>query len=191
MGHLNVQHLLPKIEELKSLLYPPSNELDIFGYTETFLKSYIPKSQIGIEGFKCERRDRKRKSGGGVVIYINQNISYKRRTDLEVDNVEIIWIETDIPHTKPILIGCLYRPESKASWYTDFEIMMDFVFKAQSNEIILMGDFNLNLLGKPNQRWLDCINTYQLEQVIIEPTRVTATTQTLIDHIYMYPTQTK
>ena len=47
-----------------------------------------------------------------------------------------------------------------------------------------MGDFNINCL-QPNkipQRWLTALETYNFQQVINEPTRVTNESKTLIDH---------
>ena len=52
----------------------------------------------------------------------------------------------------------------------------------ESKEIILLGDFNIDLL-KPSKSWTDKTETYNLHQLIATPTLVTATSKTLIDHI--------
>ena len=49
-----------------------------------------------------------------------------------------------------------------------------------------MGDININFEGGVacNDQWQPVVDSLQLTQVITSPTRVTATTETIIDHIY-------
>ena len=54
---------------------------------------------------------------------------------------------------------------------------------SKNNDIILLGDFNFDLLN-PNQEWENALNLLGLKQIINEPTRVTQNSKTLIDHIY-------
>ena len=41
------------------------------------------------------RRDRAT-LGGGVAVYVKSNIPFKRRWDLEMDSLELIWLEYDV-----------------------------------------------------------------------------------------------
>ena len=52
------------------------------------------------------------------------------------------------------------------------------------NEIILFGDFNIDLM-KSNNRWTQIYENFGLYQLIDKPTRITASSETLIDHIYV------
>ena len=61
--------------------------------------------------------------------------------------------------------------------------MMDAV-SMEGKEIILLGDLNIDLL-RQNAPWTNMINMYHLRQVITRPTRVTASSESLIDHIYV------
>ena len=61
--------------------------------------------------------------------------------------------------------------------------MMDAV-SVEASETILLGDLNIDLL-KQNAPWSNLISTYHLRQVITRPTRVTASSESLIDHIYV------
>ena len=58
---------------------------------------------------------------------------------------------------------------------------------SSNNEIYLMGDFNIDIkAGKlSNTKWKHVIQTNDLHQLIDEPTRVTAHSETIIDHLYM------
>ena len=49
------------------------------------------------------------KYGGGVAIYVSEDIKFKKRDDL-LTNIEFISIELVIPHVKPIIVTSIYRP---------------------------------------------------------------------------------
>ena len=57
----------------------------------------------------------------------------------------------------------------------------------EGKSIILMGDFNIDLLKESHSKnkWTDMYPTFELKQTISEPTRITSTSKTLIDHIYI------
>ena len=61
--------------------------------------------------------------------------------------------------------------------------MMDAVC-LEAKEIILLGDFNINLL-KPHIKWNHLYENFNLHQLIDNPTRITTNSETLIDHIYV------
>ena len=79
-AHLNIQHLMPKIDELRYHL-DQQNVPHIFGFSETFLNENVKDSELIVHNFIFERRDRGSK-GGGIIVYISENIPYKRRFDL-------------------------------------------------------------------------------------------------------------
>ncbi|XP_052098465.1 uncharacterized protein LOC127733162 [Mytilus californianus] len=56
-----------------------------------------------------------------------------------------------------------------------------------NSDIILLGDFNMNFKApsKPPQKWLSVLESFNLQQMIVDATRVTKDTSTLIDHIYV------
>ena len=50
-------------------------------------------------------------------------------------------------------------------------------------EIILLSGFNIDL-HKPQTSWLDITSSYNIVQLVNSPTRITASSKTIIDHIY-------
>ena len=52
------------------------------------------------------------------------------------------------------------------------------------NEMILLGDFNVNFLekGKHRRSWRDVVSLISLDQLITGPTRGTEISRTYIDH---------
>ena len=47
-----------------------------------------------------------------------------------------------------------------------------------------MGDFNIKYSTCKNRKWLNLIDLLDLSQFVSEPTRITQTTATIIDHLY-------
>ena len=47
-----------------------------------------------------------------------------------------------------------------------------------------MGDFNIDCTLCINKKWQNLVQLFDLSQLVSEPTRITETTSTLIDHIY-------
>ena len=98
--------------------------------------------------------------------------------------MEAVWLEISIAKSAPILVGFSYRnPASRIDWMDAFTEMMDRV-TFETKEIILLGDFNMDL-KKPNPRWKHSFDSYNLHQIVKSPTRVTQNSETLIDHIYV------
>ena len=89
--HLNIQSLVPKLD----LIYAEYEHFDIMSFTETWLKGDNSDDSIELLNLqKPFRRDRgPEKNGGGVVVYIKENIYAYRRPDLEVNGIEAIWVQ--------------------------------------------------------------------------------------------------
>ena len=102
--HNNICSLRNKID----LVYAELNKFDIITISETWFHESIPIDQITMQGYTNPvRRDR---SGyGGVAIYVKNNLFCKPRPDLEVTDLEAVWIETKV-NQDSLLVGCFYRP---------------------------------------------------------------------------------
>ena len=191
-GHLNIQGIcgknMCKFSEIKAILTSPENSsLHIFGISETKLKSHKLSSCFNIDGFLQEpfRKDNDSNGGGGIIVYVRNGINAKRRLDLETNNISCIWLEITLGKSKPFLIGNMYRPpDSKVEFIDRFENFIDNVSN-EGKEMILMGDFNKNLLNEHRDiEWDNFVNSLGFDQLVCDPTRVTDTSSTLIDHIY-------
>ena len=104
------------------------------------------------------------------------------------ENLETITIEVCPPKAKSFFVNTWYRPPDASiecfEWYEECIINMDL----ENKETILMGDFNCDWSKLSNNnaasytvRMATLASTYQFEQMIKEPTRVTAASGTLID----------
>ena len=184
MGSLNINSLSKHIDALK--VYMEDGIFDILAINETKLDEFDTDLQINIEGYTCLRRDRT-KSGGGVCIYIRNSINFSRKTIFEDSDLEMISIEINKPQSNPFLVTAWYRlPKFPNELFDKFEKYIkkaDLMYK----EYYILGDLNCDLIA-PNitshtSKLIQLLDIYQLKQLIKEPTRVTETTETLIDHI--------
>ena len=115
----------------------------------------------------------------GIASMLNADSIWKRK------NISCIWLEITVGKSKPFLIGNMYRPpNSKVEFIDRFEIIIDIV-SHERREMILLGDFNKNLLNEHKYiEWDNFVTSLGLSQLVCDPTRVTNTSRTLIDHIY-------
>ena len=150
------------------------------------LKEHKLSSAFKISGFHIPfRKDNTLNGGGGIMVFVRNELMAKRRADLEVNNVECLWIEISPRKGKSFLVGYLYRnPAERAEWADQFDTLIDRVLM-DKKEMIMLGDFNKDLLhGSQYREWLNNMTSLGFTQLIHEPTRVTNATSTLIDHIY-------
>ena len=184
--NLNIYHLLTKLDELRVIM-AFENSPDIFGACETFLDPNISDNQLAVDGYDFLRKDRAsilNKSGGGVILYFRNTLTFTRRSELEISKIETIWAEVELPNAKPFLICTVYRPPNvRSEWIDLFEEELS-IAQATGLEYIIMGDFNIDMRSCSNSKWLNLIQLFDLTQIITEPTRIMQTSATLIDHVY-------
>ena len=180
IGHLNVRSLLPKIDQIKYILY--NTQFDVLCLNETWLDDTIGQFEFDVDGYVTVNKPRNR-HGGGVLIYVRKGIGFKRRHDLEPSDLECIWLQLHI-HKKDILLCSMYRPPSKGSEY--FDKMLDTIEVAgmEGKMIVIAGDLNINYCPDDSRNllyYIECANN--LSQLVSDYTRVTGTSKTIIDVI--------
>ena len=184
IAHLNINHAVNKISDISSLLSNHRKPFHILGLTESRLTEHIGDADIHIPGYNIIRNDPTKDKETGILVYVNESVTFKRLYHLQNFGVESIWIEVKLRRNPPILVGFCYRnPAERLNWVDKFGSMMDVV-SLEPKEIILLGDFNIDLT-KENNKWNQTINFLSLSQLIKSPTRVTTNSQTLIDHVYV------
>ena len=148
------------------------------------MNSDVFESEFNINGYKTLFRHRNR-HGGGIVMYVKEHLIYIRRFDLEVTQVECLWIEIALKKRK-LLLCSVYRPPSANSEY--FESMLDIFENSCSEDkmVVIIGDININYTREDRSNVLLNLieNLNGLTQLIHDYTRVTGRSSTIIDHIY-------
>ena len=207
---LNIANLLTKLRSLKLFLHnitTPENTPDIIvvvethlttltkaGYTEQELRSIIP-------GYEFFHKERKNKKGGGVGIFVTERFSNKVKildqigiTEEHFENL-ILQIPNCIStgnniYKKDLTLAAVYRPPNACNYdafNSDLEKLLQ-VFDRNKDEVVLTGDFNLDLLKYenhlPTANYIDLVINHKLLPRIVRPTRIKKQSATLIDHIF-------
>ena len=132
-------------------------------------------------------------SAGGSLLYIANHLSYNCHNDLNIykkNELESTYIKIDNPKKSNIIVGVIYRHPSMD--LTDFNCnylnqLLEDISKDKKS-IFLLGDFNVNLLNynEHNQKneFLDSLAPNSFISLILQPTRITSHSNTLIDNIF-------
>ena len=144
--HQYVNGLLSKISLICALCDIQNKNIHFLGITESKLNSSILDTKIQINGHVGIRENRKSRSGGGVLVYIRDDLNFQRRTDLENQSVEAVWTLLFIKYSKSILIYITYRsPNSSEHLNENFNDAFNNIpttAAQEDKEIILFGDLN-------------------------------------------------
>lgn len=179
--HLNIQSLRPKLD----ILEVEAQQFDILVFSETWLSDQISDDDLHIPNFSPPFRcDRVGRIGGGVAIYTRQGIPAVERKDLHVQGLEALWIEITVKSRK-LLIGGFYRPpDANNNYWQLIEHSIDQAFSVNCDNIIVTGDFNINVQHTSN-KLSRLISSYNGHQLINSPTHFTETTSSTIDIIFV------
>ena len=165
IGHLNINSVRNKFEELKWLII---GNLDIFVITESKLDDTFPTNQFHIDGFAPPFRLDRTIHGGGVLIYVREDLPCKKvNNHSPPKNLEGIFFELNLRKRKWLVFGG-YNPHKKS--IKDFTkttgAIIDQYISTYDN-FLLLGDFNSDM----NDTFLsEFCDIYNLKNLIVKPT---------------------
>ena len=196
-GHLNACSLNneDKFDEISVLI--KNYNFDIFAVSETWVNSHILQRAIATTGYGPPlRQDRSsNQQGGGVALYCSDSIVVNRRLDLEVDGIEILWVDFKLKQEYFLCAVC-YRPpnnrrEEIEQFFSNLQASLDRIAMLNLQYTIILGDFNINVINNGQDAntsdlyaKLNCFLAVNgLVQLINEPIRVTNHSSTVLDLI--------
>jgi len=181
---LNARSLFPKLDELSALL--STIQIDLVAVTESWFRNDMDDSLLTISGYNIFRKDRADGRGGGVCVFLNDDISSQRRLDLERPDLECLWL-TVRPRRLPrplsaIAICVVYHPPGlpveRHKNLSDFLITTtDYLRNNHPDHgLVFLGDFNdfdTNIFAR----------NHSLKQVVKVPTRNSAILDLIITNM--------
>ena len=191
--HINIRSAVKNLNKLEAYLTNLNHSFQVAAISESWLKDHNAPLYC-LDGYQAEHNVRPNKGGGGVSLYIKQDIEYITRTDLTYQNecIESLFIEISkgqIENDSDVIIGVIYRPPN-----TDVQLFNEYMtnildlIKCENKTSYLLGDYNLNLINaenhEPTQEFTDLMYSHALFPSITKPTRVTINSATLIDNIF-------
>lgn len=146
----NCRGLNTKLPELLQNICSYPDSLDVILLSETWLPPDIPRDCGFPPCYEVFRADRDRqatglKTGGGVLIAVNNKFKCRRRTDLEYQGCgETCYVEI-IFHEFSVLIGNHYFSTSLINDVESFSNYCTFIKEKllSIEHVVLVGDFNL------------------------------------------------
>eukprot|EP00794_Sanderia_malayensis_P003961 gene3961-4511_t len=184
--HLNVNSLQNKIEELTML--NSSLKAQVMILTETKIDGTYSNTQFAWDSYNIHREDRK-KGGGGILMYVVKDLCSKKvKPPKKYITIEVLAVQTKIEGENVLIVG-MYRPPkiSGSNYYEQLENELNELLtwaSMQCSNIIIGGDLNLDK-SKPGSRegklLVDLEEVHDICCLIKQPTRITSTSQTLID----------
>ena len=141
--HANIRSIRnpEKVDHIANSL---AEDYDIITLSETWLQRASPDSQLALKNFQQPfRRDRVDDSGyGGVLAWVSNEIVAKRRKDLELKDLEAMWLEIRVRNHK-LLLCTVYRPPNSSPDFWDMlQESIDLARATTVNSLVITGDLN-------------------------------------------------
>ena len=191
--HIKACSLSKNFEDLEYLLKTTNTNFDIIAISETrILKNTKIVKNINIPNFSYEFTPTE-STAGGTLIYIADHLAYQKRNDLTIyskNYLESTFIEIMNPSKTNIIVGCIYRhPSMDLNEFNYYYLnpLLEKLAKEQKT-VFLLGDFNVDLLKyehhKATNEFLDSLSSNMVLPYIIQPTRITSHSKSIIDNIF-------
>ena len=153
IAHININSLANKFDQLKLLV---QTNIDILIVGETKLDDTFPTNQFSINGFSKPYRMDRNRFGGGIMIFIREDIPSKLMSNHTFPNdIESLLIEINLKKSTFLLLGG-YRPPRQSDTYS-FEAInrgLD-MYRDTFKKLLLTGDFNTNVTEPCLEEFLD------------------------------------
>nr|CAI5870126.1 unnamed protein product [Callosobruchus analis] len=160
------------------------NDFDFLALSETWLNEDTDNTIVALSGYNLFRSDRNGR-GGGVAIYARKN-TVCSIISVDTKGFDELWLTANISGQK-YAIGVIYKPPNYNVHQFASELEDSINITCQNfDNIILSGDFNIDVskINKTNTILLNnLLESYDLIQLIDQPTGITATSQSIIDII--------
>ena len=139
IGHLNINSIRNKIEDLKYLI---AENIDTLLISETKLNNTFPESQFLISGFQPPYRVDRNEKGGGLLLYVREHIPSKKLNINFYPKIEAFAIEINLKKKKWLLISS-YNPHKSmiVMHLNGISKQLDALYKKYEN-ILIIGDLN-------------------------------------------------
>ena len=145
-------------------------------------------------GYKVICHHRVNRAGGWVAVCIQDHVNCKERPDLSYidEDCETVFIEMEKRHqlqNHNVIIGVIYRsPNQDISSFNDKMSNIVNVVRMENTTCYLLGDYNIYILNYESHAqtvpFIDMMSSNSFLPLITRPSRVPATSTTLIDNIF-------
>lgn len=189
--HINICSIRKHFNQLKVLLHKTLNHLDVLCLTEINIRQ-DQVAMYTIDGFNMFSQTREKKRGGGILVYVKNNVQYSPLQNYNASTFELIHGHLVKNVYKAYLLVIYRPPHTNKSIFTK-EVENIIRPLAMNTDIILVGDCNINLLesalDSSANKYLNTLADLGLHCGIQDITREAVVGQkrvaSCIDHVFM------
>lgn len=189
--HLNARSLFHKLSNLEILLNQFHNFFKIVVISETWLTNETA-NLIKLNNYNFVYKNRTNKRGGGVGMFIKQDVKYIENDDsiFDDDDIDMLCVDIEEQSTSPgktLKVIAIYRPPNYKFEFFINKIELILNHLKPSDNTLIIGDLNVNLLDNNSNNSKDFQNllfSHCYSPLINLPTRITSNTSSLIDNIF-------
>ena len=169
IAHQNINSLPNKFDSLVHII---DSSLDILVLTETKLDDTFPENQFLINGFKKPYRKDRNRFGGGVMIYVRDDIPSQEKDKFKLpDGVEGLIVEINLRKSKFLLIGTYHSTHE--NYGTKDDVFLHGIGSAieyynSYDQFLIAGDLNLQEGRDPLLD--DFLDEFHAKNLVKEPT---------------------
>ena len=120
LATLNINSLRNKLSSLDIV----SNNIDVMIIEETKLDASFPDGQFIVPGYKQPYRRDRDCNGGGVIVYIREDIPSKKLDSFKLDDIEGQFFELNLRKSKWLMFAAYKPPSCSKSKYLDILEML-------------------------------------------------------------------
>ena len=120
--------------------------------------------------------------GGGVALFLKEDVDYCLGEDLRIDGIENIWEDAE-----NLIIGVIYNTayRSQRQFLDEFEQVLHTIYLSK-RKCLILGDFNINTLSKSiiPKEYINLIQSEGFNPLVFEAMRITGTKISCLDRIH-------
>ena len=161
-----INSIANKLDQLDSLV---DRNIDVLVITETKLDESYPTAQLLIRGYSEPFRSNRNRHGGGILIYIREDIPSKELTTKHKfpDDIEGIFVEMNLRKTKWLLFGTYHPPSQVLDYYMNYLERSVDIYSEFYDNFLLLGDFNCE---ETEPLLSSFLHQYEANSLVKEPT---------------------
>ena len=164
IGHININSIRNKFEMLSNSI---KGNLDILMISETKLGSTFPSNQFSIEGYATPIRFDRNGRGGGIILYIREDISARLLATSLPKYFEGFFVELNL-HKKQILVCRSYSPaKSNISSHLSIVGRSLVSYISSYDNFLVIGDVNSEI---SETAMVEFYETYNPQNLVKDPT---------------------
>ena len=162
-GHLNINSIRNKIHTLADIV---SGNIDVLLISETKIDNTFPDNQFFLNGFGKPLRFDRNVNGGGLLLYVRQDIPCKQLQSLD-KQIECITAELRLGKSKWLILG-IYNPNKTLIKQHLSALEKNLChYMPNYDNLLILGDFNCEI---EEITLNDFCNTFYLKCLINSPT---------------------